>query len=88
MKRHPTHLDYASRDIYMDWEYENALLRRDNKTKQTFVKFSDDERGETMRDGHSKFVTDIKLYGRQITKEEYDTRKIIENREYEKVEDG
>jgi len=67
--------DYRTRDIYMHFGYEKAFLRYNHKTEETYVKFLNTNT-ETLREQGDKIATDIKIFGIEITKEEYEACEI------------
>jgi len=64
--------DYRTRDIYVYWSFEDAMVRYAHEREEFFVKLMNGK-PEFQRPHHNKLVTDVHLYGVEITKEEYDT---------------
>jgi hypothetical protein len=63
---------FGTRDVYLDYDFEEVTYRWDHLTKTVYVKFYGEEEHPEPVPGNNRLYTDSKLYGREITREEYE----------------
>ena len=64
--------DFAQRDIYIDYDFEEVTYRWDHKLKNVYVRFyGKPEKIEPIPQDNRLF-NDALLYGCEITREEYE----------------
>ena len=66
-----TSRDFQTRDVFVYWHMEDAMVRYEHVTEKVIIKFLDT--GEELERPHNNtLVADVLLYGVEITKKEYE----------------
>lgn len=68
-----------TKDIYINYEFEDVMFRRDKLTKEIFRKFYKENEYPEPIPHTNKLYIEALLSGEEITKEEYITGIIIKN---------
>jgi hypothetical protein len=64
-----------TKDVYMDYSYEEVMFRRMKKDGAIYRKFYGEEESLELIPHDNRLFNDALLYGEEITKEEYDEGK-------------
>lgn len=64
--------DLDGRDFYIDYDFEEVTYRWDHRTRTAYVKFYGAEESAKPVAPDSRLYTDSILFGREITREEYE----------------
>lgn len=63
---------FASRDVFLGYDFEEVTYRWDHRTKTVFVKFYGAAQSDRPVPPDNRLYNDAILYGREISKEEYE----------------
>ena len=63
---------FGSRDVYLDYDFEEVTYRWDHRTKTAYVKFYGAQESEKPVALDGRLYNDTVLFGREITREEYE----------------
>lgn len=63
---------FASRDVFLDYAYEAVTFRWDPRTGTVFRKFYGAAESEQSVPADNRLYNDAVLYGREISKEQYE----------------
>lgn len=63
---------FASRDVFLDYDHEEVTFRWDHRTGTVFRKFYGVTESEQPVPADNRLYNDAVLYGREISKEQYE----------------
>ncbi|MFY1665690.1 hypothetical protein [Pseudomonas sp. Pseu.R1] len=63
---------FASRDVYLDYDFEEVTYRWDHLTQTAYVRFYGADESARPVSTDNRLYNDAVLYGREITKDEYE----------------